>query len=230
LKLDAQELHLEFCRARAGAWIETLAFGNLQFEKCRAPRGRVMKRCERHGYCCAGVAPRAARGLKHNGPRTLEDLLSRPARARGLKLLVRGKSSMFAVAPRAGRGIETNRFYRWAAARRRARAGAWIETSIVARGLGKRRSRPARGRWIEKTLGWHFVERQRRAPAGAWIEPKKLEGNIKSQSRPARARGLNRQLRQLDTPPESRPARAVIETSVGLLVAILRRAPRGRVD
>jgi len=78
------------------------------------------------------VAPRAGAWIETNVIQLgRAALASRPARARGLKLVVSSVLRAFCVAPRAGAWIETLfsfLYHRTACVA--PRAGAWIETSI----------------------------------------------------------------------------------------------------
>ena len=123
--------------------------------------------------------------------------MSRPVRARGLKLGTGFGVSISSVSrPVRARGLKLNR--------RRSnrpdmevapRAGAWIETALL--GLCTRTVyvAPRAGAWIEtlhktRPAGAGIV-----APrAGAWIETKSLKKTSKvlQASRPVRARGLKR--------------------------------------
>ncbi len=118
------------------------------------------------------------------------------------------------VAPRAGAWIETISSDNALIVNPVApRAGAWIETTAVQCIAPYDLVAPRAGAWIETCLFTKIKKRRFVAPrAGAWIETRSLLFTcFLFQSRPARARGLKR----------------IISSRDG---AILRRAPRGRVD
>ena len=146
--------------------------------------------------------------------------VSRPARARGLKLnIVGGKHNYIVVAPRAGAWIETisvptisrknnvaPRAGAWIETTVNAgaslvlqvapRAGAWIETWSALICLAMTLSRPARARGLKHPSPCHVANAGDVAPrAGAWIETRYgSPDELGTSSRPARARGLKRAL------------------------------------
>ena len=102
------------------------------------------------------------------------DKVSRPPRARGLKLLnVVADTLRGDVAPP---------------------AGAWIETSIFRRYFFDRIVAPPAGAWIETTDNIVlFFFKVVAPPAGAWIETfLRFQPTKYRMSRPPRARGLKR--------------------------------------
>ena len=106
-----------------------------------------------------------------------ELVVSRPARARGLKLyMLTGTRSTESVAPR---------------------TGAWIETSSRVTSTACAASRPARARGLKpKRCGHNFRITDVAPRTGAWIETLHTwkPGTAGGVSRPARARGLKRLL------------------------------------
>ena len=84
--------------------------------------------------------------------------MSRPARARGLKLALEdGEFEIGAVAPRAGAWIETLPHRSQAMnAKVAPRAGAWIETGPFSTMIFWILSRPARARGLKRYLFFRF--------------------------------------------------------------------------
>ncbi len=151
-------------------------------------------------YACDSVSrPMRARGLKLQPMLHLEMFgKSRPMRARGLKRLFRESlRNNLVVAPHAGAWIETSTFYKRLPAEHVApHAGAWIETGVFPRSGLQRGSRPMRARGLKPVKSHSKSTALSSRPMRArGLKP--MEGDfygISAPSRPMRARGLKQLL------------------------------------
>ena len=164
--------------------------------------------------------------------------MSRPARARGLKLdeLVSGIKQPKSRPARA-RGLKLEApVYVPPVVVVAPRAGAWIETLILGYLCYCNSVAPRAGAWIETTKAMGLPLRTNVAPrAGAWIETAKAcTATCYLMSRPARARGLkpDRSSKRQGKNRVAPRAGAWIETINHHTTSYQeeRRAPRGRVD
>ena len=164
--------------------------------------------------------------------------MSRPARARGLKPLIRRLLRLkTTVAPRAGAWIETSAISGSPTGILVApRAGAWIETRRRLLLCARTLSRPARARGLKPgdDLASRWWRKSRPARARGLKHHPRAAILQDGESRPARARGLKR------LPVRLEPGHGHVAPRAGAWIETTtistrstrwaRRAPRGRVD
>jgi len=138
---------------RAGAWIETARTDSLRHDPHVAPRAGawIETACRLRLDPQAMSRPVRARGLKLAPYELLNGYRSRPVRARGLKPdITLSPEEQLEVAPR---------------------AGAWIETRLAQGCSVTLPSRPVRARGLKQRAGCDGARSPGVAPrAGAWIE------------------------------------------------------------